>query len=224
MAKSTTSTNPLATGAWWSAYTGRVEVEDLDESAPLVGEEEGRAAERIESEVVAHHRGEPVEGLAHVAGFERDVDLEAAIEGEHDGGSCEVTEQLGELTDLGGADRAGDRTSRQANFQCLAIRGGELGQDECRAVLRWRGLARASIPSRKPRGEGRVLDAALQGEGGRAEAAGFKGVEHLLLVLGGVAGAPGAVGLDDGAGGGIDERRHRGILRRNRPRRIVGFC
>ena len=36
--------------------------------------------------MVAHHGGEAVEALAHVAGLQRDVDLEVAVEGEHGGG------------------------------------------------------------------------------------------------------------------------------------------
>ena len=58
---------------------------DLDEAAGFVREEEGRTAERIETEVVAGERGESVETLAHVAGFERDIDLEVAVESEHGG-------------------------------------------------------------------------------------------------------------------------------------------
>lgn len=52
----------------------------------LVGEEVGRAAEGIESEMVAHHGGEAVEALAHVAGPQRDADLEVVVEGEQGGG------------------------------------------------------------------------------------------------------------------------------------------
>jgi len=60
-----------------------VEVEDLDKTAGLVGEEEGRAAERVELEVIADQLGEGVEAFAHVAGLQRDIDLEASVEGEH---------------------------------------------------------------------------------------------------------------------------------------------
>ena len=62
-----------------------IEVEDLDESAGFVREEEGRATEGIETEVVACERGEGVEALAHVAGFERDIDFKVGVEGEHGG-------------------------------------------------------------------------------------------------------------------------------------------
>ena len=79
-----------AEGAFFKAFchepiSGSIEVEDLDESAGFVREEEGRATEWIETEVVARERSEGVEALTHVAGFERDIDLEISVEGEHGG-------------------------------------------------------------------------------------------------------------------------------------------
>jgi len=60
-----------------------VEVEDLDEAAPFVGEEEGRPAGGIDLDGVAGQFGESVEALAHVARCQGDVDFEVAVEGEH---------------------------------------------------------------------------------------------------------------------------------------------
>lgn len=51
------------------------------------------------------------------------------------GGSGEVAEQLGELADLGGADHAGDGTTRKADFQGISIGRGKLGEDEGGADL-----------------------------------------------------------------------------------------
>ena len=55
--------------------SGAVEVEDFDESAGFVGEEECRAAEGVEAEVVACEGGEGVEAFPHVAWLEGDVDF-----------------------------------------------------------------------------------------------------------------------------------------------------
>lgn len=62
---------------------GTVKIEDLDEPAALVGEEEGGATEWIELEVIADKRGERVEAFAHVAWFEGDIDFEISVEAEH---------------------------------------------------------------------------------------------------------------------------------------------
>ncbi len=62
-----------------------VPVNDFDQRAPPFGEQERRTAERVEPRPGVGDLGEPVEGLAHVAGFECDVDFEVAVEGEHGG-------------------------------------------------------------------------------------------------------------------------------------------
>lgn len=115
--------------------SGAVEVEDFDELARLVGEEEGRAAEWIEFEMVAHEHGEGVEAFAHVAWLDGDVDLEVAVEGEHGRGSGEVAQQGGEQADLAGIGGAGDGTAGQADFQggAAGFRG-DLGNEECLSV------------------------------------------------------------------------------------------
>ena len=66
--------------------TGAIRVEDLDETAGFVGEEEGGTTEWIELEVIADKSGEGVEAFAHVAWFDGDIDLEISIEAEHGGG------------------------------------------------------------------------------------------------------------------------------------------
>ena len=62
---------------------GAIEVEDLDEVTPLVGEEESGSTARIHADGVARHGGQTIEAFAHVAGLERDIDLEVAVEAEH---------------------------------------------------------------------------------------------------------------------------------------------
>ena len=59
-------------------------VEDFNEVATLVGEEEGGSAGGVDPDGVAGDFGEAVEGLAHVTGLKGDVDFEVAVEGEHD--------------------------------------------------------------------------------------------------------------------------------------------
>ena len=64
-----------AEGAFFKTFchepiSSSIKVEDLDEAAGFVIEEEGRATEWIKTEVVA---------------CERDVDFEVAVEGEHGG-------------------------------------------------------------------------------------------------------------------------------------------
>jgi len=63
--------------------TGAVKVEDFNESAGFVGEEEGSAAEWIELEMVAHQDGECVEVFTHVAGFDGDMNFKITVEGKH---------------------------------------------------------------------------------------------------------------------------------------------
>ncbi len=58
-----------------------VPVEDLDEIAAFVSEEEGGTTQGIGPEFVLHDDGESVEALAHVAGFGGEVDPESAVEG-----------------------------------------------------------------------------------------------------------------------------------------------
>lgn len=60
-----------------------VEVQYLDEVASFVGEEESRSTEGIDLDDVTGDLGEAVETLAHVAGGERNVDFEVAVESEH---------------------------------------------------------------------------------------------------------------------------------------------
>ncbi len=62
---------------------GAIEVEDFDEPAGFVGEEEGGTTEWIELEVIADKSGEGVEAFAHVAWFDGDIDLEMSVEAEH---------------------------------------------------------------------------------------------------------------------------------------------
>ena len=63
--------------------TGAVEVENFDESATPVGEEEGGSAGGGDFDRVTCQFGESVEGLTHVTGFQGDVDFEVSVEGEH---------------------------------------------------------------------------------------------------------------------------------------------
>src|SRR5690606_8888082 len=56
---------------------GSVEVEDLEPVAPLVAEHEERSAAGVLLEDAFGEGVEPVEALAHVAGFEREVDAQA---------------------------------------------------------------------------------------------------------------------------------------------------
>jgi len=77
-----------------------VKVEDFDEVATLVGEEEGGSTGGVDSDGVAGDFGEAVEGLAHVTGLKSDVDFEVAIEGKHNGRSSEGFEEFGEKSDL----------------------------------------------------------------------------------------------------------------------------
>ena len=67
---------------------------------PPSSEEEGCSGERVEAEHASCDLGETVEALAHVAGLERDVDFEVAIEGKHNGRSSEGFEEFGEKSDL----------------------------------------------------------------------------------------------------------------------------
>lgn len=55
----------------------------IDEVAPLVGEQEGGPAARVHADGVAGHGGQTIEAFAHVAGLERDIHLEVAVEAEH---------------------------------------------------------------------------------------------------------------------------------------------
>ncbi len=73
-----------------------VKVEDFDEIATLVGEEEGGSAGGVNLDGVAGDFGEAVEALAHVGGGEGDVDFEVAVEGEHGVGSGEGFDEGGE--------------------------------------------------------------------------------------------------------------------------------
>ena len=57
---------------------GPVEVEQLDARAAAVGEHEQRIALQPPAEVHERELAEPLEALAHVLGFERDVDLEGS--------------------------------------------------------------------------------------------------------------------------------------------------
>lgn len=77
-----------------------VKVEDFDEVATLVGEEEGGSTGGVDPDGVAGDFGEAVEGLAHVTGLKSDVDFEVAVEGEHNGRSGEGFEEFGEKSDL----------------------------------------------------------------------------------------------------------------------------
>ncbi len=52
-----------------------IEVEDLDEVAAFVGEEEGGSAGGFDFDGIASDLGEAVEGLAHVTGVKSDVDF-----------------------------------------------------------------------------------------------------------------------------------------------------
>lgn len=63
--------------------TGAIKVEDFDEVASFVGEEEGGSAGRVDFDGLACDLGEAVEGLAHVAGVQEDVDFEVPVEGKH---------------------------------------------------------------------------------------------------------------------------------------------
>jgi len=60
---------------------GGGKVEDLDEHAGFVSEEKDRAARPIKAELIANQCRERDEAFAHVAGLQRDIDLEIAIEG-----------------------------------------------------------------------------------------------------------------------------------------------
>lgn len=62
-----------------------IEVEDLNEGAAFVGEEEGGSAGGFDFDGVASDLGEAVEALAHVTGMEGDVDFKVAVEGKHNG-------------------------------------------------------------------------------------------------------------------------------------------
>lgn len=64
--------------------SGSIEVEDFDEVASFIGEEEGSSAGGVDLDGVAGDLGEAIEALAHVTGLEGDVDLKVPIEGEHD--------------------------------------------------------------------------------------------------------------------------------------------
>ncbi len=61
--------------------TRSVEVQDLDEVASFVGEEEGGSAGGINVHLGTGNLGESVEGLAHVGGCQGDVDLEVSVKG-----------------------------------------------------------------------------------------------------------------------------------------------
>jgi hypothetical protein len=181
---------------------------------------EDPCGEGIEVEMVAHHGGEAVEALSHVAGLQRDVDLEVAIEGEHGGGPqarwCRSS--ASSLIWPGPAARAtappGKRTSRASpdwTSPILARRKAG-ASDRCLA-------GPGSEPRRRPRdpcGKGGILDVAPHGKGRRAEASGFEGVENLALVMRGVTGAAGAVALADRAGEGIGWCFHGSAPYRNR--------
>ena len=60
-----------------------IEVEDLDTVAPFVAEDKERPALWIDFERALGQGVEPIERFTHVAGFHREVDLEAAGEGKH---------------------------------------------------------------------------------------------------------------------------------------------
>ncbi len=65
--------------------SGAIEVEDFDEGASFVGEEEGGSAGGFFFNGVAGDLGEAIEALAHVTRVESDIDFEVAVEGKHDG-------------------------------------------------------------------------------------------------------------------------------------------
>jgi hypothetical protein len=82
-----------------------------------------------------------------------------------------LAEQDGEQADLIGIRGAGNGSARQPDFQDRAAGfRGDLGNEEGGTVIAG-GLPAATLPSRDPRREGGILDAALPGEVRRAEAA-----------------------------------------------------
>lgn len=65
---------------------GAVPVEQFDQRAGAIGESEDRAATRILAELADHQCMQAVEGLPHVAGFQRQENPQAAGESQHDRG------------------------------------------------------------------------------------------------------------------------------------------
>jgi len=61
-----------------------IEVEDFDESAPLVGEEEGRSADGVDFDGIACQVSQSIKGFTHVAGVKGDIDFEVAVESKHE--------------------------------------------------------------------------------------------------------------------------------------------
>ena len=124
-------------------------------------------------------------------------------------GSGKLLEQRGEQADLCGIRDAGNRAAGEPDLKCGGLGGRcQLGNEEGRT-----GHCGTRLPAtpagRDPRGQRRILDAALAGEVRAAQAAGLIGGENLPLELVGIADAAAAVGLDDDAGGWIGVGLHR---------------
>jgi len=161
---------------------GAVEVEDFDEGAAAVGEEEGGPGERVEFEPGTGYFGEAVEGFAHVAGLEGDV--------------------------IDGGARAAGQCDAEDETALDSRSGSDFGEEEFWALAFRRCGIAAPLRGSDPANEGGVFDPAVLGEGRATHPARGVGGEDSFAVLAAVAWTPGGVTLDDGSGGFFIRRCH----------------
>lgn len=163
---------------------GPVMIEQFDPVAPVVGEGEERPALGIFLERFLGKRVEPVEGLAHVAGFDGQVDPEVAGEAEHAQGlGLKAADEFGGQSHLRPRADPETRTAPEFDFEALVGRDLErwLNQDE--GALAGNDRLRCLLPALPPRGKGLILDPMVPREGDARHSASLELIKNRLAPL-----------------------------------------